>query len=191
MSYIRYGQDGQYVDIPDGSKTYIYDNGSDISGWSYEQFAALIGQVAYKIDIENSKATTIKNEFRKHFNGWNPDYKGGIFPPERAEIFCQCVDSRIDRLTLTNQLQEKAQQWANEFDAMRECEYCGTMIRPQHYNNTTKYVCEQKHCELRAEAEKYGLTLEQAIEANNFDDLHDKWEYINEKSDKTDPQYVR
>jgi hypothetical protein len=153
MSYLRIGQEGQYVDIPRGSTEYIYGNGTDINGWLPAEFAALIGQVADEIDIEENEAVAIKAGFRAHFEGWKPDYRGGIDPPERAEIFCQCVDSRIESLKLTDELQEAVQDWAQEFDALRECKYCDTEIRSTLYNDETRYVCDSEECNLKSGAE--------------------------------------
>jgi hypothetical protein len=188
MSYIRHGQSGEYVDIPGGSNYYIYDNGSDIEGWSYGEFAALIGGVADEIDISEDEATAIKASFRAHFEGWEPDYEGGVQPPERGEIFCQCIESRISSLTLTAELKQAVQEWVEDFDALRECEYCGEELRPHLYIDDTPYVCSDDECELRNEAERYGLSLSEMREANeraeeSFDAF---WSYITEHTDRDD-----
>lgn len=186
MSYIRPGSSGQYVDIPNGSNYYIYGNGNDISGWSYGQFAALIGGVVDEIDWSGgdrfSTEDHIKQYFTDHFGGWESDYRGGITPPERAEIFCQCVDKRIDGIELSDSLQEAVQEWANEFDALRNCEYCGDEIRPAIYNDDTRYVCNSDECELKSEAERYDMTVAEMRKARSFEDFDDEWDYIVEHS---------
>lgn len=197
MAYIRMNQEGEYIDIPYGSNEYIYDNGRDIGGWSYGQFAALIGQVADEVDIHEIYRTDIKAAFRRHFEGWDPDYSGGLNPPERGEIFCQCVDSRISGRELTDGLHEAVKEWAEEdFDALRECEYCGTEIRPHFYNDDTAYVCNDEECEILSEADSYGVSprvmrntyqLECALVdygyswGNAYDE---SWDYLVEHSEK-------
>lgn len=128
MSYIRYGQRGSYVDIPNGSSHYIYHNGETINGWSEAEFAALIGSVVNELppldgedpSIRQSDAY-IKAAFEEHFGGWDTDYigwdeqfDGGIPRPERGEIFCQCVDSRIAATELTDELLDAVQRWVEQ-----------------------------------------------------------------------------
>lgn len=127
MSYIRHGQEGQYVDIPHGSMYYLYGNGDDISGWSYQQFAGIILEVLDEIDVENERE--IRVAFSNHFGGVDDEYDGGIAFPEKAEIFCQCVDSRIDPLELTDDLQEAVQEAVDPMDHVRQCDICGDEYR--------------------------------------------------------------
>lgn len=168
--------EGHYVTIPAGSNYYIYDNGRDISGWSYAEFAALIGGVAAELNYEPSQ--DIKAAFTEHFDGWDESYRGGITPPERAEIFCQCVDSRIDTLELTAALHEAAQEWADDFDTLRTCKYCNTEYRPYLYDDDTPYVCSDDDCELQAEANRYEIPVTELKRAKEFDDFDDEWDHI-------------
>lgn len=114
MSYLRFNQTGTYITIPTGSDYYLYDNGKHIAPYSYEEFAAMIGQVADEIDISDDEAIAIKAGFRAHFEGWDPEYTAAIDKRERAEIFCQCVDSRIESLVLTDELHEAVREWAEK-----------------------------------------------------------------------------
>lgn len=106
------------MDIPGGSSYYLYDNGRDIGGWSHGEFAALIGSVVDEIDWgEHDDPITrelIKGEFEDYFGGWDNDYRGGIAPPERGEIFCQCVDKRIDELHLSESLHQAVENWVDD-----------------------------------------------------------------------------
>jgi len=158
MSYIRYGQEGRYIDIPEGSQSYIHDNGTDISGWSYAEFAALIGSVVDEISYDNSGA--IKTAFRQYFGGWDADYNGKIEPPERAEIFCQCVDARIDGVELTDSLQEQVQNWADEYDALRECQYCEKEFRPKLFVGEGDFTCEKEECGKKHTADMWDVTVQ-------------------------------
>jgi hypothetical protein len=184
MSYIRHNQSGKYVDIPHGSNCYIYDSGRDISGWSHGEFAALIGEVVDEIDLPEAEAAEIKRGFRDHFDGWDPDYRDGINPPERGEIFCQCVDSRIESLCLSDELRDSVQEWVSNFDALRECDHCGEELRPYIYREP--YVCGSDECDIKNEADMLGLTVEQARKAETFDDFDEEWAYIVEHSDRED-----
>lgn len=115
LSYLRWGQRGQYVDLRGGgSNEYIYDDGRLIGKWEPAEFAALIGTVAREIDYKPSQ--NIEGAFMAHYQGWDEDYTDTLDRPERAEIFCQCVDSRIDSLELTPELQEAVQEWVRQHD---------------------------------------------------------------------------
>lgn len=146
MSYIRRTQEGSYVDIPRGSQHYLYDDGDSISGYSYEEWAALIGSTAYEIAIPYERAEKIAAAFKEYYGGWDDSYEYGIHPPERAEIFCQCVDNRLDGVELTPAVHDGAKLWAKEFDAMRQCHYCDTALRPAVYLDDTRYVCDSDTC---------------------------------------------
>ena len=184
MSYIRMGQEGQYVDIPGGSNYYLYNDGEEIGGWSHEEFAALIGGVVDEIGTEGATGGRIKQHFANHFGGWDSNYSGGVQPPERGEIFCQCVDKRIDEVELTDDLHEAVEEWVDEFDALRECEYCGDEFRPYLYVEGDRYVCSSDECEEKDEAERLGVSIETLREAREFDDFVDEWDYIVSHSDE-------
>ena len=171
-------QSGQYVDIPGGSNYYIYDNGEDIGEWSYGEFAVLVAGVSDEISVGDVTASRIKQHFANHFGGWDTTYSGGIQPPERGEIFCQCVDKRIDGVELTDDLHEAVKEWVDEFDGMRECEYCGTEFRPYLYVDSDRYVCTSDECEEKDEAERLGVSIETLREAREFDEFADEWDYI-------------
>lgn len=177
MSFVRMGQDGQYVDIPEGSMYYLYGDGENIGGWSYGQFAALIGSTIDEIRPEEDGTYgggngNVKNKFANHFDGWDEDYRGGIAPPERAEIFCQCVDSRIDGLTLSDELQEAAQEWAEEADdTLQECEYCGEEFRSKFDSNS----CYDGECGMHSQADAAGVPFELVRQREMiFNELHER-----------------
>lgn len=184
MSYIRMSQEGQYVDIPKGSKYYLYDNGRNIEGWSYGEFGALIGQVADEIDIGEDEATSIKAGFRAHFEGWDEDYDGGVSPPERGEIFCQCVDSRIEGLELTDSLQSAVQEWVESHDVLKECEYCGDEFRP-YIDTGGTYVCSKDECGTAHSADTYNVTIDvMKNERRVFEELMENYGFsLREASD--------
>lgn len=182
MSYIRINQDGQYVDIHGGSNCYIYDNGDNISGWSYAEFAALIGSVIREIDHQSSQE--IEKSFTEHFGGWDETYDGGIPQPERAEIFCQCVNSRISNCTLTDSLHESVKEWVDQADIIKECKYCDEEFRPRIYDGP--YICNKDECNLRADADTYEITPEQMKEAKSKESFDEQWEYILQHTDRDD-----
>jgi len=169
---------GQYVTIPAGSNYYIYGDGDTISGWTHAEFAALIGSVPTHLTYTPTQP--IKPAFTTHFGGWDNSYDGGITPPEHAEIFCQCVDSRIDALTLTDELHAAVTDWANNFDAFRTCTYCNTEFRPHIYNDDTKYLCDSDttDCTLHAEADRCEVPLDELKQAKQHDSLDDEWNHI-------------
>lgn len=193
------GSAGQYIDIPGNSQYYIYDDGDTIDGWSYGEFAALISKVVDEIDWDGgerfSTADHVKQAFADHFGGvWDDDYRGGIAPPERGEIFCQCVDGRIDSLELTDDLQEAVQEWVDDFDALRECDHCGNSFRPYIYNEDTVYRCSSRECRLIDNAEMNGLTPEQQKE---LEDLRsekleevDGFDIFNDALDEVTEEYL-
>jgi len=185
-------QEGSYVTIPGGSNYYLYGNGEDINGWTYPQFAAVIGSVIDELPEEafgEQSREEIHEGFSTYFGGWNAEYRGGISTPERAEIFCQCVDRRIESLELTNELQYYVQEWADDFEAMRECDFCGNEIRPYIYNEDSDYVCDSSECETKHQAEQYGITLKESRRAERIEDeigFDEGWEYIVNHSTRDD-----
>lgn len=117
MSYLRLGQQGYYVDLgPNGSDYYLYNSGTDIIGlgrsWTHEQWAAMIGRVIDEISYTSSQP--IKAEFESYYDGWDTNYNT-IDLPESCEIFCQCVDRRIDTLELTDDLHTAVQQHVQNY----------------------------------------------------------------------------
>lgn len=122
MSYIRYTQDGEYVDIAGiGSYAYVYDTGEEIivegderGPMTYSEFAAMIGSLAKEIDIAPDKATAIRASFNHHFGGWDEEYSIELDRYERAEIFCQCLDSRIESESLEPEVHEAVQDWSRD-----------------------------------------------------------------------------
>jgi len=163
-------QDGNYVDIPGGSQCYIYGNGRDINGWSEAEFAALIGEVAHLVSIDGDTAYNIEHHFSKHFGGWDETYEGSIPAPERGEIFCQCIDRRIEGVELTDEIQHAVQEWVESHNVLTECDYCGEEFRP--YLDSAD-CCTDEECEIKEEADMYNV--EPRIIKNSkqlFSELH-------------------
>lgn len=189
MSFIRAGQEGTYVEIPGGSNYYLYDNGNDIEGWSYGEFAALIGGVADELPdaaFSDQSREEVKSAFEEYFGGWDEEYRGGITPPERGEIFCQCVNSRIEDTELTEDLHRHVREWADEFEVMRKCDYCGEEFRPVLYTEKTPWVCPADDCGIAFDAEMYGTSFEDTRRADviMYEVGHDEgWEYLVANSD--------
>lgn len=174
MSFIRMTQEGRYVDIPDGSTHYLFDNGNDIGGWSYGQFAAVIGTL---VDELPSDHDGIKAAFEGYFGGWNEDYRGGVAPPERAEIFCQCVDRRFEEVELTDDLHAEVREWMEDNGPyLRECEYCGKEFRPA-LDTGEPYHCHDDECEKQAWADSMDITVEQLEVLNRLqdEDRQEEW----------------
>jgi len=186
------GQDGgDYVDIPHGSQYYIYDNGNSISGWSDGEFAALIGLVADEISIPEPRAFEIKKGFKEHFGDWDEDYVGGITPPERAYVFCQCVDWRIDSLELTDDVLEAVRGWSDNCDVLRECKYCGDEFRPVMYNDETPYVCNEDGCVLQMESDNLNIAVDLLEQAERLGDiLMMEYEYSPEAAIDAEDDYL-
>lgn len=163
MSYIRAGRSGQYVNIPGGSNYYLYGDGETIGGWSYGEFAAYIAATIEEAgwtptNDEDPSIAAIQSGFENYFDGFDTDTDMSIMPPERAEIFCQCVDFRIDELALTDSLHESMKEYADSFDAARECAYCGEEFYPSFYNDSTEYCCRDDECNLEQKADRYDTT---------------------------------
>lgn len=160
MSYLRMGQEGTYVDIPGGSKYYLYGNGDDIGGWTYEEFA---GAVLHEIEdlIEDDEyREDILGAFRSEFGGIDRTYDGGIAPPERGEIFCQVVDSRSDDVELRDDLHERIQ--AEMTPKYSECPMCGDDVRSD-YRLTDTPLCGEEECEDRKWAEAFEIDYEDYV----------------------------
>jgi hypothetical protein len=167
MSYIRASQDGTYVDIPHGSNYYLYSDGSDIGGWSHEEFAGVVWDATQEIDLtqfDDEYLHEILDGFTSYFGGVEHDYTGGVAQPERAEIFCQCVDSRIDDVELTDELQTAMQDSFSESDFVEECEYCGAEFRP--YISGEPYICNDDGCMNQHKADMYNVDVETIEELN-------------------------
>lgn len=153
MSFIRAASEGQYIDIPCGSVHYIYHDGNHINGWTEGEFAALIVSVLEDANWVQERESFsqsydyIKQQFEEHFDTLDYDYRGGICPPERAEIFCKCVNSRIDGLTLTDEMIDILRKWVESHDLVTECTHCGDEFRAMgldsEYCNNTECVEKQ------------------------------------------------
>jgi hypothetical protein len=193
MSYIRQGSDGRYVEIPGGSSYYLYDNGRDIGGWSHEQWAAIIGGLVDELDPWMGEPTPdeIRSAFEEHYGGWDDKRNGGIRPPERAEIFCQCVDSRIDGLELTDELQEAAQEWADSFDATRKCDHCGQDFYPSVMHDGTNYYCDEPECKLADTADTYRVSIRIARNSKQlYHELKENYGYDSHEASDEESRYL-
>lgn len=166
MSYIRAGQRGYYVDIPCGSVAYIYDNGTDISGESYAEFAAHIGSLVYELDVDADTAQRVQSAFAGHFGGWDDTYSGTLPRPERAEIFCQCIDSRIDTIELTDEIHEAVQNWVAADIYTTECYICEDEFRDAFGPETT--FCSE--CYNQHRANEHGITVAEVEQSDRLFD---------------------
>jgi hypothetical protein len=173
MSYIRMGQSGTYVDIPYGSQHYIYGDGETISGWTEPEFAAVVFDALDEADVDEDGE--IRDAFADHFGGIDEDYIGGIAQPERAEIFCQCVDSRIEGVELVDGLLEAMQDSFDRDDYIEECEYCGTEFRP--FIRSEPYVCSDDECDTKWKADRWNVDAETVRESNRLIDDGKEEEY--------------
>jgi hypothetical protein len=162
MSFIRMSQEGTYVDIPEGSMCYLYGDGNSISGWSYEEFAAVVFDALDEAPIEPGSeywteiADGIEDEL--DVDNMDPDYRGGVPQPERAEIFCQFVDRRIDSTELSDELHEAMKDSFDRDEYIEQCEYCGEEFRPYLAGET--HVCTDEECEKKHEADIYNVDVE-------------------------------
>lgn len=160
MSFIRMGQEGSYVDIPHGSQCYLYGDGETVSGWSYEEFAAVVFDTLYEAPIVLSPEYWIDIcggiEEELGVEHMDFEYEGGVPQPERAEIFCQFVDRRIDGVELTDELHEAMQDSFDPDDYVSECEYCGAEFRPLGDGT----VCNDDECRKQSEADMYNVDVE-------------------------------
>lgn len=165
MSYIRYTQEGTYVDIPGGSDYYLYGNGNDIEGWSYEEFAGVIlHEIEDCIEDEDYREDVL-DAFREEFGGIDRDFQGGVARPERAEVFCQVIDRRVDGIELRPDLHRRLrQEMTAEFG---ECPYCGTDVRSDTLF-TEDPVCADDECEDRLWAEVFEIEYEDYVEIKDL-----------------------
>ena len=164
MSYIRMGQKGSYVDIPGGSVYYLYNNGTDIDGWTKAEFAGILFD--YIEERLSTKLTAgemdyLEEKLLQYFGGIDRDYTGDIAPPECAEIICQCIDSRFEGTDLSPEMQTMLQESFDRSEVIRECEHCGTEFRPYLLIDDTRYVCDDDDCSFEEERERLGLTAKE------------------------------
>lgn len=115
MSFIRYNESGEYVEIPKGSMYYLYDDGSKIrrdgGSWTYEEFSAIILSLVddLNLSVNEKYIKEMKESFFEYFDidRIDDNYKGDIRIPEKAEIFCQFLDKRFDNMELDKKLQSQ------------------------------------------------------------------------------------
>lgn len=152
------GQDGSYVDIPGGSTVYLYYNGTDIEGWTKQQFCAILWDyVEENVDLPAGlEKQTLFEAFTDYFGGIEREYQGGVPDPECAEIVAQCIDSRFERVELTDLLHDAIRDSFEADDWLFNCEYCGTEFRP--YFRMEPYVCSDDDCSEKQKADRHGLT---------------------------------
>jgi hypothetical protein len=157
MSFIRMGQEGKYVNIPNGSQYYLYQNykTGKVEGQGIEKFGATIGSLVDELDISSERKEEIKGGFEEHF-GWDEDYRFKPYRPERAEIFCQCLNNRIDSLELEPDIHRRVKSWVNEKEYLTECENCGKNIRKTGFDKKS-YCCDD---ECREAFDEYLAKLE-------------------------------
>lgn len=180
MSYIRMGQAGEYIDIPEGSQYYLYGNGRTIGGWTYEEFAGVVLDEIEDLIEDDEYREAIIDAFREEFTGIDRDFTGGIAPPERAEIFCQVVDARADDVELRDDLHKKLQ--AKMGASFSECPYCGDEVRSDT-RMADDPICDATECEDRLWADAFEVSYDDYVEIKDlegqaFEDaigaIHDK-----------------
>lgn len=91
------------MDIPGGSRHYIYDNGNTIGHWDYDEFAGVFIDVAVAISESFDEFCEFHEALEEEFGGVEPGARGDIRRPEKAEIFCRVVDRRTDATELTEE----------------------------------------------------------------------------------------
>lgn len=116
MSYIRYTQEGQYIDIPEGSVHYLYSDGSSIKGWSHGEFAGILNEAAVAASGTFEEYFDFHDALCEEFGcvDTSVDPLVGVRRPEKAEIFCRVVDKRTDVTELTDENIKRLQQWVDE-----------------------------------------------------------------------------
>lgn len=201
MAFIRMGQEGSYVDIPYGSVQYLYDNGEDIEGWSDEQFAGVVIEALDGVDadrFDKSYLFEIKCGFEEYFGGIDHEYSGGVPQPERAEIFCQCVDSRFDGVELTDEMCEAMQDSFDRNDYVFDCAHCGEEFRP-YLRTGEPYYCTDDECGQYGLASSWDVDvsvirelddiIDQSIETDDPErkqELKDEWDRVYEEKVEND-----
>lgn len=199
MSYIRMGQEGSYVDIPGGSKYYLYYNGTDIEGWTKAEFAGILFdyiEERLSAQLTAGEVDYLEEKLIEYFGGIDTDYRGGVAPPECAEIIGQCIDNRFDGTDLSPEIQTMLQESFDRDEVLRECEYCGTKFRPYLLIEETEYVCDDDDCAFEAERNRLGLTAYELREYKQLEEAH--WsgdlpwervtEYLSEHTSKEELQ---
>lgn len=170
MSYIRFGQEGRYVDIPEGSQYYLYGNGNDINGWEYEEFAGILSECIPFVCEDDEEAADMRKALREKFGGIDGDYSGSVAEPETAEIMLQVLDSRTDVIEVDDDLIERFEEWVESNGPYTvECDNCGDPIRP-YLDMDGKHFCSKKECEIAMDAEMLGISFEEAEELDQIDD---------------------
>lgn len=116
MSYIRYTQEGSYIDIPGGSVHYLYGNGRDIDGWEYEEFAGILNEPAVVAAGSFEEYCDFHNALCEQFGAVDStvDPIVGVRRPEKAEVFCRVIDRRTDVIDLTDDHLERLRGWVDE-----------------------------------------------------------------------------
>lgn len=175
MSYIRMGQQGFYLNIPEGSNYYLYGNGDDIDGWDYDQFAGVLSECIPYVSEDDEEAKKMRAALKEEFGGITRDYKGGVAPPEKAEIFLQVLDRRTHVMEVDDDLVDRFEEWVESRGPyMVECENCGKEFRP-YIRDGGDYYCDEGECSIAFDAAIYDISCEQAAELQEIDDM-DKWE---------------
>jgi hypothetical protein len=137
MSYIRMGQDSQYVPLHGGSRAYIYGDGSKIQGiGSYGAFVDALCIHAEQAGFPEEDVDVLQTELERHYGEpRKTEYDGApatIGPKaEMAHIVAQHLDSRLDSLLLTERHLRMLRRYAEE--SFTACPDCGDLHRPDVY----------------------------------------------------------
>lgn len=135
MSFIRMSQESEYVDLGDGSREYIYDDGHSVAGHGftldYGPWIFALCKHARLAGFPEETVDELERDLENHY-GVHSEETQQIGPkPEMAHIVAQHIDSRLDSLELHEDMVEQLQSHAEE--AFANCPQCDARWRPTPY----------------------------------------------------------
>lgn len=127
------GQESEYVDLGDGSREYLYDNGHSISGTGFNlDYGDWIGALCVHAELAGlDDVDLLERSMENHYGVHRNDVQAVGPRPEMAHVVAQHLDTRLDGWELSDETLEKLQSYANE--AFVTCPECGTRWRPTAY----------------------------------------------------------
>lgn len=133
MSYIRMGQSSEYVDLGDGSREYLYDNGHSISGTGFSMdYGDWIGALSVHAELAGlDDVKQLERSLENHYGVHRNEVQAVGPRPEMAHTVAQHLDSRLDGWELTDEAEQKLAEYAEQ--AFVNCPECGDRWRPDVY----------------------------------------------------------
>lgn len=176
------GQEGTYVDIPGGSRMYVYGardsiTNAGLGGWHPGSFAGMLMATAFECTDDVQYLDDIEEALKEHFLDYEEEAEesdeerfmrqfeaafrmNSPTLPEWGEMLCQTLDRRVSQAELRPDLHRGVRQTCTA--KFGECKFCGTETRIDASPlDPEDAYCDDNECHDRSRAELYGLTYEQ------------------------------